>query len=145
VKHVSLIVMEPGSAWPGHVGDSENVVTVAEHEEGLLERIRERLDTLRRGGEHVRVAVLACNEATDLASVTRRAELAHELLAAVAGVGFGRLVLTAAERASMQLRRDLLSLADTLAQIRRGAATTVSVRFSETPITASYGSASGQR
>ena len=37
---VSLIVMEPGSAWPGHVGGSENVVTVSEHEEGMLLRIR---------------------------------------------------------------------------------------------------------
>jgi len=132
--------MEPGSAWPGHVGDSENVVTVIEREEGLLKRIRERLDSLRRRGEHVRIAVLACNEATDVASVARRAELAHELLAAVAAAGFGRLVLTAAERASMQLRRNLLSLADALTHAHCGTAVTVSVRLPEATLSASYGS-----
>src|SRR5580700_9481361 len=121
---VSLIVMEPGSAWPGHVGDSENVVAVGEHDEALLKRIRERLDSLRRRGEHVRVAVLACNEATDVTAVARRAELAHELLAAVAAVGFGRLVLSAAERASLDLRRELLSLAGALSYVGRGTAAT---------------------
>src|SRR5271155_83494 len=108
---VSLIVMEPGSVWPGHVGGSENVVAVGEHEEGLLQRIRQRLDLLRQRGERIRVAVLACNEATDEASAARRAELAQELLTAVATTGSGRLVLSAAERASMQLRRELLLLA----------------------------------
>jgi len=74
---VSLIVMEPGSAWPGHVGDSENVVAVGEREDGMSRRIRSILDALRRRGEEIRVAVLACNEATDVVSP----ELAHELLA----------------------------------------------------------------
>jgi hypothetical protein len=128
---VSLIVMEPGSAWPGHVGGSENVVALGEHDEALLERIRLRLDALRRHGEHVRVAVLACNEATDIVSVARRSELAHELLTAVAAGGFGRLVLSAAERAPAELRRELLSLAGTLSQAGRGRAPTVSVRFCE--------------
>jgi hypothetical protein len=128
---ISLIVMEPGSAWPGHVGDSENVVAVGERDEPLLARIRLRLDSLRRHGEHVRVAVLACNEATDVVSVARRAELAHELLAAVAAANFGRLVLSAAERASVELRRELLSLAGALTHTGRGRAATVSVRFSE--------------
>jgi hypothetical protein len=128
---VSLIVMEPGSAWPGHVGDSENVVALGEHDEALLERIRLRLDSLRRHGEHVRVAVLACNEATDVVSVARRSELAQELLTAVAAGGFGRLVLSAAERASAELRRELLSLAGTLSYTGRGRAPTVSVRFCE--------------
>jgi hypothetical protein len=45
---VSLIVMEPGSAWPGHVGDSENVVALGEREEGLLPRIRRTLDSIRK-------------------------------------------------------------------------------------------------
>ena len=143
MRLVSLIVMEPGSAWPGHVGDSENVVTVIEREEGLLQRIRERLDSLRRRGEHVRIAVLACSEATDVASVARRAELAHELLLAVAVAGFGRLVLTAAERASMQLRRNLLSLADSLTHAHSGTAVTVSVRLPEATVSASY--CSGRR
>jgi hypothetical protein len=128
---VSLIVMESGSAWPGHVGDSENVVAVGEHEEGLLQRIQKLLDSLRRRGEQVRVAVLACNEATDLAAVAHRLELAHELLDAVTGTSFGRLVLSAAERASMQLRCELISLAGALSYSRRGTSATVSVRFNE--------------
>jgi hypothetical protein len=143
VRLVSLIVMEPGSAWPGHVGDSENVVTVIEREEGLLQRIRERLDSLRRRGEHVRIAVLACSGATDVASVARRAELAHELLLAVAVAGFGRLVLIAAERASMQLRRNLLSLADSLTHAHGGTAVNVSVRLPEATLSASH--CSGRR
>jgi hypothetical protein len=129
---VSLIVMEPGSAWPGHVGDSENVVAVGEREEGLVPRIRRMLDAIRKRGEQVRVAVLACNEATDAASAARRAELARELLAAVAAVGFGRLVLSAADRASMDIRRELLTLAGALSQTPVGVAATISVRFSAT-------------
>jgi hypothetical protein len=126
---VSLIVMEPGSAWPGHVGDSENVVAVGEREDGMLQRIRAILDAIRRRGEQVRVAVLSCNEATDVVSAARRSELAHELLAAVAAVGFGRLVLAAEEHASTQIRRELMTLAGALTYMRRGGATTVSVRF----------------
>ena len=76
--------------------------------------------------------MLACNEATDAVSVARRAELAQELLAAVAVVGFGRLVLSAAERASVQIRRELLTLAGALNYTRVGAAATISVRFSAT-------------
>jgi hypothetical protein len=128
---VSLIVMEPGSAWPGHVGDSENVVAVGEHEEGMLQRIRQMLDALRRRGEYVRVAVLACNQNTDATTAARRSQIANELLTAVASAGFGRLVLSAADRASMQLRRELLSLAGALSYTRPGTAATVSVRFSE--------------
>jgi hypothetical protein len=128
---VSLIVMEPGSAWPGHVGDSENVVEVGEHhDEALLQRIRQRLDSLRLKGDRVRVAVLACNGATDGASLARRAEIAHELLSAVAAVGFGRLVLDVATRASPQLRLELLALAGGLSHARAGGSV-VSVRFNE--------------
>jgi hypothetical protein len=74
--------------------------------------------------------VLACNEATDVASLARRAQLADELLASVATVGFGRLVLCAAERASPKLRHELLSLAHALGHAGRGAAS-VTVRFKE--------------
>jgi hypothetical protein len=116
---VSLIVMEPGSAWPGHVGDSENVVAVGEREDGMLGRIRSILDALARRGEQVRVAVLSCNEETDVVSAARRSELAHELLAAVAAVGFGRLVLSAEDGASMQVRRELMTLAGALTYTRR--------------------------
>ncbi len=129
---VSLIVMEPGSAWPGHVGDSENVIAVGERGDGMLRRIRSILDALRRRGEHVKVAVLSCNEATDLVSAARRAEIAHELLAAVAAVGFGRLVLSAEKRASVQVRRELMTLAGALTCTRGGGGATVSVRFGGT-------------
>jgi hypothetical protein len=127
---VSLIVMEPGSEWPGHVGESENVVELGEGEESLLPRIRHRLDTLRLKGARVRVAVLACNEATDAASLARRADLAHELLVNVAAVGFGRLVLSTAAHAPARLRLELLSLAGSLSHTRPGEAV-VSVKFNE--------------
>jgi hypothetical protein len=127
---VSLIVMEPGSEWPGHVGELENVVELGEHEELLLQRVRNRLDSLRLKGARVRVAVLACNEAADSASLAKRAELAHELLAGVAAVGFGRLVLNAAAHASAQLRLELLSLAGALSHAC-GGGTLVSVKFNE--------------
>ena len=126
---VSLIVVEQGSEWPGHVGDCENVVAVGYDKEGLVQRTRQGLDLLQRRGHYLRVAVLACNEATDLASVARRAEVAHELLTAVTAVGFGRLLLSASDRASMQLRGELLSLAGALRQRLRGSSATVSVRF----------------
>jgi hypothetical protein len=125
---VSLIVMEPGSAWPGHVGGLENVVQIGEHEEGLLQRIRRKLALLRLSGGRVRVAVLACNEATDAAALARRSELAHELLAAVAAAGFGRLVLRARCHAATHPRLDLLSLAGSLSQAPGGGAV-VSVKF----------------
>ena len=127
---VSLIVMEPGSEWPGHVGETENVVELGEHEEPLLQRVRSRLDSLRVKGARVRVAVLACNEAADAASAARREELALELLAGVAAVGFGRLVLNAAAHASAQLRLELLSLAGSLSHACAGGAI-VSVKFNE--------------
>ena len=90
---VSLIVMEPGSAWPGHVGDVENVVAVGPATEGLLDRTRHVVDSVRGRHERVRVAVLACNDATDVATSGRRAEVAHELLSAVATAPRGHLVL----------------------------------------------------
>ena len=51
------------------------------------------IDALRARRARVLVAVLACNDATDAASNGRRAQIAHELLSAVAPVTFGRLVL----------------------------------------------------
>jgi hypothetical protein len=125
---VSLIVMEQNSEWPGHVGDSEHLVAVG-GDEGLLERTQQRLAALRRRGERVRVAVLACGDATDVVSMARRAEVVHELLGAVTSVGFGRLVLSSGDRASVELRAELLSLAGTLSQRLDGTSATVSVRF----------------
>jgi hypothetical protein len=121
--------MEPGSAWPGHVRDSENIVAASHRDEGLLQRTRRTLAALRGRGQQVRVAVLACSHATDVASLARRAQLAHELLAAVAVAGFGRLVLSSAEQASIPLRRELLSLAGVLSQEALGA--TVRVMFND--------------
>src|SRR5580700_3154826 len=106
---VSLVVMEKGSEWPGQVGDTENLVAVGVGEERLLERTRRRLDLLRRGGQQLRVAVLACNAATDASSSGRRARVAHELLTAVAGDAFGRVVLSSPETAPPRLRQELLS------------------------------------
>src|SRR5260370_22068363 len=63
---VSLIVMEPGSDWPGHVGDCANLVAFSQHGEKLLERTKEKLDTLRRHRQDVRVAVPAFNGETEI-------------------------------------------------------------------------------
>jgi len=126
---VSLIVVEQGSEWPGHVGNCENVMAVGSHKEGLLQSTRQGLDSLRRRGHYLRVAVLACNEATDLASASHRAEVARELLTAVSAAGFGRLLLSATDRASMDQRRELLSLAGALSQTLPASSVTVAVRF----------------
>jgi hypothetical protein len=129
---VSLIVMEPGSRWPGHVRGSENIVA-ASHvgEEGLLKRTQRTLARLLQGGQHVRVAVLACSDATDAAALACRAELARVLLAAVADTGFGRLVLSSAKNTTVPLRRELLSLAAALNETALG--TSVRVRFDDAP------------
>ena len=66
---------------------------------------------------------------SDVASVARRAEVARELWTAVSVVGFGKLLLSAPEHASVQLRCELLSLADALSQGLAGASATLSVRF----------------
>ena len=127
---VSLIVMEPGSEWPGQVGDSENIVEIGESDDAMLQRIRGRLASLRLRGARLRVAVVACNQATDSASAARRAQLAGELLAAVADDSFGRLILSASELASAELRLELVSLAGALSHTGRGRAS-VLVKFKE--------------
>jgi hypothetical protein len=126
---VSLIVMEPGSHWPGHVGDTENVVAAACGEQGLLQRAEHMVEVLRGRHQAIRVAVLACNDATDVASAGRRAEIARVLLRAVAPVTFGRLVVCAPDRAPVQLRHQLLSLADALIHELEGTSATVALRF----------------
>jgi hypothetical protein len=132
MSNVSLIVMEQNSEWPsGNTGDWASIVAIGHEKEGLLQRTREQLSSLRRQGHSLRVAMLACNEATDVTSVSRRAEVAHELLAAVSTVEFGCLYLTATDSASAETRRELLSLADALSQRLRGLSATVlvSLRF----------------
>ncbi len=127
---VSLIVMEAGSEWPGHVRDSENIVAVGQgSHEGLVVRTRRTLDLLRASGKRVRVAVLACSSAIDEAAVACRTQLSRDLLDAVTLTGFGRLVLSSAAHPSRQLRSQLLSLAGTLSHQVVG--TTVRVRFDE--------------
>ncbi len=127
---VTLIVMEPGSEWPGHVGDSENVVAIGHDEQTLSQRTKERLDAIRARGQMVREAMLACSDRTDEETVAERAAVAHELLGAVTGSP-GRLVLTTRAGASARERRGLLSLAGTLTQKIRETRTSVSVRFGE--------------
>jgi hypothetical protein len=131
MSSVSLIVMEQGGAWPGHVGDSENVVAVHDDGEALLQRTVQKLEALRRRGQRLRIAVLACNAETDRASIGRRAEVAHELLRAVAAAGFGRLLLSTPNGASVRLRRELLALGDELRRTFAGTAVTVTVRFGD--------------
>jgi hypothetical protein len=131
MANVSLIVMEQGSAWPGRVAESENVVTVHDDKEVLLQRTLQKVESLRRRGQHLRVAVLACNTDADHASVARRAVVANALLRAVAAVGFGRLFLSTAGGASVRLRREILALADALSQTFAGTAATVTVRFGD--------------
>ena len=127
----TLIVMEPGGAWPGHVGGTEDTVVVSYGHDALLKRTCQKLDALRQAGQQVRLAVLACNEAMDYEAVKRRSEVACELLAAVSETGFGRLILSSGDAAPMPLRRELLSLAGALSHKLRGTTATVSVRFGE--------------
>jgi hypothetical protein len=128
---VSLIVMEHGAAWPGRVGQNESLVAVHDEREVLLPRTRLKLESLRRKRQHLRVAVLACNAETDNASVVRRAAVAHELLGALAGGGFGRLLISTGNGASLPLRRELLNLVNGLGQAVPGTSVAVNVRFGD--------------
>jgi hypothetical protein len=128
MANVALIVMEPGSGWPGKTGASDHVVVAGDTPE-LLRRAASRLVALHQEGHRVRVAVLACNDATDPEAVERRAALAHQLLGAVACTRFGRLVLTSGDRVCTEVRRDLLSLAGALSCRLEGTLVTVSIRF----------------
>src|ERR1700722_2834201 len=103
----AMIVMEPESDWPGHVGDSTNFVVSGRGIQDLLGRTRERLGVLRRRKQAVRVAVLACNAATGDEAAGRRAQLARTLLRPVASTTCGRLILMASARASLQLLQEL--------------------------------------
>ncbi|HEY8088274.1 MAG TPA: hypothetical protein VIF09_10525 [Polyangiaceae bacterium] len=126
---VSLIVMEPGSEWPGHVGDTENIVAAGCGRAALLQRTRHMVDAMRARGQFARVAVLACGEQADLESARCRAEIAGELLQAIAPVPFGRLFLCTGDRPSLRLRHELLSLAGALCHELRGRTSAVAVRF----------------
>src|ERR1700733_14563927 len=122
---VSLVVMEPGSEWPGHVGQNSNLVAFSQKGAKLLQRTREELDALRRDQHNVRVAVLACNGEIDGEANGYRVQVAHTLLGAVTGTTFGRLVLSAGGGASLLVRQELLALAGTLSEQLRGTTATV--------------------
>jgi hypothetical protein len=130
---VSLVVMEPGSEWPRHIGHRSNLVAFSQRGEKLLQRTREELHTLRRGQQNVRVAVLACNGETGGEAGGYRAQIARTLLAAVTGTTFGRLVLSASDGVSLGVRQELLALAGALSEQLRGTTATVSLRFTEAP------------
>ena len=126
---LALVVMEPGAAWPGQIGDSTDLVAFSPCED-LLQRTERKLSALHRDKQNVRVAVLACNS-TGGATTQRRAQLARLLLGAVTSTACGRLILSASGRASPQLRRDLLALAGQLTDGLRGTTATISVQFIE--------------
>jgi hypothetical protein len=131
VATVSLIVLEPGSEWPRHIGHHSNLIAFSHRGEKLLQRTKDELETLRRGQQNVRVAVLACNGETGGEVDGCRAQIARTLLAAVTRTTFGRLVLSAGGRASLGVRHELLGLAGALTEQLRGTTATVSLRFIE--------------
>jgi hypothetical protein len=124
----AMIVMEPGSAWPGQVGNCANLVAFSQGCDDLLRGTQERLVALSRNKQAVRVAVLACNAATGGAA-GNRAQLARTLLGAVARTTCGRLVLSTGGPTSRELLQELLALAESLAEELRGTTATVSLRF----------------
>ena len=127
---VSMVVMEPGSEWPGQIGDSTNLVAFCQGGEELVRRTQARLGALLAAKQIVRVAVLACNGTTDGATAGRRTRLAQMLLGVMVRTTRGRLVFSASGDASHRLREELLALADTLTAELRGTTTTISLRFS---------------
>jgi hypothetical protein len=133
MANVAVVVMEPGSDWPGQVGDSATMVAIKQTVDERPQRTRERLDEIQRGKNCVRVAVLACNSATDANSLAQRAQVAKDLLGAVKTAALGRLVLTANAHASPQLRHSLLSLVGDLGQALRSSSATVCLRFAGMP------------
>jgi hypothetical protein len=127
----AMIVMEPGSDWPGQIGDVTNLVAFSQGCDDVLRRTQEKLAWLQRSKQVVRVAVLACNTATGDAAAGHRAQLARMLLGAVSCATRGRLILSASGSTSPGLRQELLALAATLAKELRGSTATVSLRLSE--------------
>src|SRR5580658_6234831 len=96
-----LVVMEPGSEWPGQVGDSTRVVAFSADGEDLHRKTQAAIETIRRRKECMRVAVLACAAASVTAQ--RRVAIARTLLTAVSLATCGRLILTVSGHASREL------------------------------------------
>lgn len=92
---LALVVMEPGAAWPGQIGDSTDLVAFSPCED-LLHRTERKLSALHRDKQNVRVAVLACNS-TGGPTTQRRAQLARLLLGAVTSTACGRMIRAPAD------------------------------------------------
>jgi hypothetical protein len=133
MSNVSLVVMEKGSDWPGHIAAIEDVVAFSHDDLGLLSRTKEKLAALRSTHRSVRLAVLACNDDSGGATRDRRANVARELLRAVSETGFGRLVLTASALASSSLRGELMSLAGELTHGMSQTSPVISLQFTTAP------------
>ena len=127
----AMVVMEPGSDWPGQIGDSTSVVAFSRKGEDLVRRTKERLGALARSKQNVRVAVLACNSSAGGAALGRRAELARMLLGAVSGSTCGRLIVSASGGASPETRQELLALAGALTEQFQESSATISLWFTE--------------
>jgi hypothetical protein len=127
----AMVVMEPGSDWPGRIGDSTHVVAFGHGADDLLLRTQRKIDAISRREAGIRVAILACSAATGGPTSDDRAELARTLLGAVRSTAHGKLILSASARASLELRRQLFSLAGSLSDELGGSSATVSLRFSE--------------
>ncbi len=129
MNKVSLVVMERGSDWPGHVGTTEELVAFAHDDAELLPRTQERLGTFLSTGRSIWLAVLACNAACGQVVRERRAAVARALMSAVAPVRFGRVVLSASGSASRLLREELLSLVGELTAAAPAPQVTISLHF----------------
>jgi len=127
----AMIVMEPGSDWPGQIGNVTNLVALRHGCGDVLSKTQEKLSALYKGKQTVRVAVLACNAARGEAVAGQRAQLARMLLGAIACATSGRLILSASRSTSHGLVRELLALAEALAEELRGTTATVSLRLGE--------------
>jgi hypothetical protein len=133
MTHVSLVVMEKGSDWPGQVAGVNDVVAFSQDDAALLRRTQEKLEALRSAATVVRLAVLACNGTYGGAVAIRRTGVARALLGAVSGASFGRLVLTASAFAQASLRAELLTLAGELTRGLGQSSASISLQFTATP------------
>jgi len=129
----TIVVMEPGSDWPGPFGKSAHVLAFGVGADNRYDRTHERLAAMFGGRRDVSVAVLACNASTGAIAAVERIRLGRSMLDALKDVAHGRLVLSASAGSSHELLGDLLELAATLVDGARGSSATVSLNFSAGP------------
>jgi hypothetical protein len=127
----TAMVVEPGSDWPGQIGDSTSVVAFSGGAEDLVRRTKERLGALGHNKQSVRVAVLACNSSAGAPLLAAGRSFAWMLLGAVSGSTCGRLILSASRGSSPEARQELLALAGALTEQLRESSATVSLWFTE--------------